>query len=652
MIRKEIFDKVVSELISTYSIEEIKKSPAFVNIPKEYWKKYENQKLKLRVNQEYVLKLLKEDGITTGIHCQATGCGKSYIILMYCNYFKKYNLKGNIIIFTERVNILKDFFDLDKKEICPDKKKFWKDNDLINLDDFGIINRVTSKQKDWHDILKETTIKPKILLINRAFLTLGEKYKDLNEKHVGMIIHDECHNTSSEMCYKLLLYFKSLNVPIVGFSATPLRAGKTSNELNKDRLLNVYGNNGELQILSNFNMMYAIKHQLILPPNFIWYELPKVKLNEEDKLKEINKKHVITVFSTLDEIIPTLPNKKIIAWCGTIEMADKWYEVFNNRYEINNNGRIIGKEFSDFTYCIDHSKFKSKQVDDNYEYFKQLEGNCILFCADKHREGSDIKNLDCCIFMDFVKNRGSIPFIQSIGRVLRIENKEKQQGVVIDCFISNSEAYDKELVEKIIGYYVSFENLSDNDIQNNKYEKYNELRANTKFDVDNQQIQFTVGDKTINIDCKNLAWNNIQDKFDPMLQNKIKLSACDNLRSKAKILKSKFGFNANSDFLSEYENISEEDKLKYNLPNIDDEEYLNIFNSYSWFDILDIQNDFIKTQNEAKKQLLAKGVILNKPRENWSKWCKLIDNLPIYPKYVWGDFNYDYFKDTEKQIFF
>jgi len=54
-------------------------------------------------------------------------------------------------------------------------------------------------------------------------------------------------------------------------------------------------------------------------------------------------------------------------------------------------------------------------------------GNSILFCAVKHREGSDIPFLDACLFADKVKNRGIIPFIQSIGRILRIApNKTKE----------------------------------------------------------------------------------------------------------------------------------------------------------------------------------------------------------------------------------
>jgi len=648
MNKETIFEQAVKILLNEgHTIDNIKLTPPFNSIANKFWSKF-NKKFVFRLNQQFVLDLLKKEGIATGIHCQATGCGKSYLILMYCDYFKKVNKKGNIIVFTERVNILKDFFDLDKKKICDNKKKEWKDNDLINLDQFEIINRVTNKKKDWHDILKEKSDKPKILLINRAFLTLEQLYKDLTNQYVGMIIHDECHNTPSDLCYEMLTHFKVLNIPIIGFSATPLRTGKTSNEFNKDRLLNIYGNNGELTILSNFNMMFAIEKNLILPPKFVWYELPKFNLDKKGNvLIEINKNHVASVFSVLEEVIPDLPNKKIIAWCGTIARANEWQSLFEKN-------RSLCESFKDFTYCIDHSQININYIINNYEKFKNIEGNAILFCADKHREGSDIPNLDCCIFMDFVKNRSPVPFIQSIGRVLRKDkNNKKKEGVVIDSFIPNSETYDKELVEKIFGYYISFENLSDKDIDNNKYNKYLQMRNLTNFDVNNKIISFQItDDKIINIDCKGLEWNDIQTKFDPLLQDKIKLSAYDNFKSKSKILKDKFGFNKNTDFINEYKNIPQKDKTKYNLPNIEDEEYITLFNKYSWFDLLDIEHDFIENKFKAKKLLKQNNIILIEPKLNWYKWQKIVKNLPPYPKYLWDEFDFDYFKEDNSKVFF
>ena len=60
------------------------------------------------------------------------------------------------------------------------------------------------------------------------------------------------------------------------------------------------------------------------------------------------------------------------------------------------------KHFPTFKICVDTSKEEVNYG--NYQDFSKQENNAILFCACKHREGSDIKNLDCCIFLDKVEN--------------------------------------------------------------------------------------------------------------------------------------------------------------------------------------------------------------------------------------------------------
>ena len=73
-----------------------------------------------------------------------------------------------------------------------------------------------------------------------------------------------------------------------------------------------------------------------------------------------------------------------------------------------------------------------------YDRYMKEERNAILFCACKHREGSDIKNLDCCIFLDKVENRNAKTFVQCIGRVLRRDKlNKKKEGVIIDLCASN-----------------------------------------------------------------------------------------------------------------------------------------------------------------------------------------------------------------------
>ena len=90
---------------------------------------------------------------------------------------------------------------------------------------------------------------------------------------------------------------------------------------------------------------------------------------------------------------------------------------------------LIWKEyFPNFLIACDTSKDNI-----NFEEFLEKDTNGILFCASKHREGSDIKNLDCCIFLDKVENRNSKTFVQCIGRVLRRDkNNIKTHGLILD----------------------------------------------------------------------------------------------------------------------------------------------------------------------------------------------------------------------------
>ncbi len=588
-----------------------------------------------RCNQVDAFKYLEENGLTTTIHCQATGCGKTYIILRYIDYaYKKHENKTKIILFTERVNILKDLFDFSKDDHTENKEKIikWKNLGIADITPFNIINRVTIKKKDWMDKLNESD-KPTLLVINRAFLTLNKKnYKML--KNITLILHDECHNTSSEKCNEFLKHAKILKVPIVGFSATPLRTGK----FDKDKLLDIYGttndkNNLILSLATNYNMIYAIEKELIVPPEFYWYHINSKHLNEIKNEIEKLEYEYDTVSTILDGIIKNLPSKKIVAWCGMIESAKEWKEMFIKNYKRKVN-------LSGFKFYLD----TSKTTDDEYEEFKKSEGNCILFCANKHREGSDIMRLDTCLFLDGVMNRGCIPFIQSIGRVLRIDNfnPTKKTGIIIDG-IYKTENYEREFIDKIIGYYMALQNIS-GDIEENmsKYDKYIELRDIIKFDKENEVISLNFKNNKININMNKLHWESVASNFEGILQNKIKLSAGDNMMDKGKILIEKFGFNIRTDFYNEYKNISDDDKKNYNLPDIDSEDYNKLFNGKSWFTILGLEHDYYTNPFEAKNSLMKKTII-EKPEINWIKWCDMDNKLPPYPDYVWNK-EIDYMK--------
>ena len=95
------------------------------------------------------------------------------------------------------------------------------------------------------------------------------------------------------------------------------------------------------------------------------------------------------------ERIKDQPYKKIVVWSGMIKHCERIAKIWSNI-------------FKEFKICIDTSV--DSEIDDlstiSYDEFYSESGNCIMFCACKHREGSDIPNLDTCVFLDYVEDRG------------------------------------------------------------------------------------------------------------------------------------------------------------------------------------------------------------------------------------------------------
>ena len=593
-----------------------------------------------RENQIEAFKHLEKYGLQTGIHCQATGTGKTFIILKYIGYTIKMKVP-KIILFTERVNILADLFDFKKNSSLANQQNIlkWKAWGLCDLTNYDIINRVTLKERDWVELLNNA-VKPTLLVINRAYLTLHKKYKELN-KDLTLVLHDECHNTSSNQCHEFLLDCKNNNVPIIGFSATPVRAGK--NDL--DKLRDIYGKKDgkTLNLLTNYNMIYSISKDLILPPEFHWYQFDTFK-EKKNKGELVTQEELGAVLEVLNHIIPIMPNKKIIAWCGTIKLVKKWKELFEQAY------RLI-KNLAGFTFGLDTSQDKNN----DYEEFKMSDGKSMLFCASKHREGSDIRLLDSCIFLDKVKDRGAIPFIQSIGRVLRKcpITTRKTKGIIIDGIVKDGNDYEKQFINKIFDYYLALENMSNiTDDAKTKYDRFIEMKEIVIFNKEKETISMRLGSRIININCNKIDWNNIVGKFDSILQEKIRLSCDDNFRCKAQILKENFGFHMNTDFVKEYRKISSSDKKEYNFPDIDSDDYIKIFSNKSWFDFLEIEHDFYSDMREAKNNIKKNGFKLIDSKKNWKSWCKIDNKLPLYPVYVWDEFKWDYFEEIKPNNMF
>jgi hypothetical protein len=414
---------------------------------------------------------------------------------------------------------------------------------------------------------------------------------------------------------------KKIDIPTIGFSATPLRTGK----YDKSKLLQIYGdpdNDKLLNLLTNYNMIYSIQQGLILPPEFYWYQIENTKKQKDVEL--ITQEELGSVLELLNQIVPLLPNKKLVAWCGTIALSRKWKELFEKNHKQRKN-------LKNFTFGLDTSFSATEE----YDEFKNSNGNCILFCAQKHREGSDIRLLDGCIFLDKVKDRGCIPFIQSIGRVLRLcpETPNKTKGIIIDGYVKDDNEYEKSFIDKIIGYYMMLLHLTDVDsdmVEEPLMNRYIKLLDIIKFDKKKEVIKINFGNVNIRINCNRLDWDEIIKKFEPVLQHKIQLSEKDMFDMIIIKLKNLNMFNDKTDFWEVYNNIPEKELI--GLPINLYEKYKLQFDSRTIYDILDIDMSYYyQTINESSKALkkLHKGKITD---INYKEMITKDDKLPLFPE--------------------
>ena len=342
----------------------------------------------LNKNQINAIDTSINNDFQSGIHFHATGTGKSWIALELILAFNNKYKNTNIFWICERKSILIEQF----------SSKLLKERGYEDVfKKFHILNFSSHKQQDWYNSVNTSRFwgKSTLTIINRSFLTSNDKYKKVNI-NVDLIIHDECHtiiNQSTRDYYNYILN-KYPNIKVLGFSATP--------NTNFEPFTN---------ILSSYSIYKAYIDNVIVQPIIHWF---KSNENMEQDL----------IIQNVKTLINKMPYKKVIIWCGMIQSCVEY-------------ARLWSKYFNDYLISID----TSVEIDEfhSFDDFDKKDEKALLFCAGKHREGSDIKNLDCAVFLDFVQNRYCKTFVQCIGRVLRKDkNNIKKSGLIIDIKAKSS----------------------------------------------------------------------------------------------------------------------------------------------------------------------------------------------------------------------
>lgn len=542
---------------------------------------------KWRQNQLDAIKKTLVQNFSCGVHNQIMGAGKTFIILKTIwEHFKlNKNNKKIYVITCFRQEILKDLFFDDEGDIDEDKEIFFKENDVIDLNKFNIINRVHEKNKK----IKTSKKKPSILIINTDFLkSIDKGNNNIDYSDINFVILDECHSVSAIKFYSLLKKIKyDEKISIIGFSATPLRSGAGQKlidifSISKD----VKDNNKKLNIISNYDFINAIKDNIILPPYYILCEINKTLNNKIGKSnKDITKK-------VLENTLKIAPYKKVIGWCKSEEHMKEYYKFIKDNFP--NLSLYCSSSFDD--------KLKALGYNTNWYEFSKKENNAILLCINRGREGSDIKNLDTAIYLDMVKKRSLLVALQTSGRVLRKDNKgKKTHGLIIDTFINvNGIQIEQITAKRIISYYQQIFTLCDDTEYIDQKKLYNNMINicnNINYDEKKEEITVKVNDNVkhdmkfkLELTTKTYDFNKLKMEISSIIEkmyNIDKKQKFDNIIDKLK--KSNWFTLKTVNFFKAYDNLP--DKKKMNLPESSKElfeTYKEFFENKSWYELLNM----------------------------------------------------------------
>lgn len=438
---------------------------------------YFDKKFTFRQNQLTAIDNTINQGFMCGIHEQIMGAGKTYIMLkLVSEHYKKYNKNKTYIICTYMKEILDKTFYTNGK-IDKTKITFWRNNNIIDIDKFNFVDYVNSKPKK---LSVKNNDKPNLMIINNTFLVC--RYKNSKEifNNVAFISVDECHSVSANNFYGILCDIKYIHkIPIIGFSATPLRDNAETKVINIfsesiDKNIDIL--NRKLNIISSYNYVDALNDGIVLPFTYHYIEIK----NNNEKSKDKDNRAIVESFKI---IIDRLYYKKVIAWASTIEDAIKWYNTFLSVF--------VG--YTIFRVTSDNNAKSNRDILDQ---FYGLENKGLLICVNMCKEGSDFPNVDCGIYLDAVIKRSILVRMQSSGRIIRPDiGGHKTRAVIIDTFITrDGSCAELMTIQKLYEYYKKVWSMTRNKTAINKITDMYKLYNNIKLDKNTSNIIVKLND--------------------------------------------------------------------------------------------------------------------------------------------------------------
>jgi hypothetical protein len=307
--------------------------------------------------------------------------------------------------------------------------------------------------------------------------------------------------------------------------------------------------------------------------------------------------------------------------------------------------KYVEKNFKQLkVYCTSSfdKEFQDNGFNVNYEEFYKSNGDCVLICINKCKEGSDIPNIDCGIYFDGVKNRSILVHIQTSGRLIRHDkNNKKTHGDLIDTFVLDKDETPYTLTaQKILSYLTRLLNLSD-DVYDDRIEYYKQmfkLANNIEYSRKEQTLKIKIdGDNKHDtlielnkLEILEMDWMKIKKELDKQVDRKFGITDEQKFNIIIEKLKKIKQFNKYCDFWKVYDEIKE----KYNLPCDFQKEFKNKFEEKTWYNLLDIDTNGWYKNYEKIKNIVGQPFDKKKYKIVFEKNKK----LPPYPEYLINNF--------------
>ena len=264
----------------------------------------------------------------------------------------------------------------------------------------------------------------------------------------------------------------------------------------------------------------------------------------------------------------------------------------------------------------------------------------IIIAVNRFCEGFDDPRVDTCIYLDAVKSRSRIKFIQSSGRSLR-KYEGKTCGNIMDCFsFNNDESKIKQISNMIIEYYLSLKHLDASNTDND--DNFDFLINNIRIDP-NIQTVYLNNCISINVNSQSISsieWHDLPKVIEAKLIEMFKSNKMTYKDAKQFIQCLKNKIIGKRDYFERCDS--------YHLPLDPNEHFGKSFNS--WCDYLSIECDYYDLDEcrDVIRQYLEDNRKLKRCRNNYNKMIVMLAELDN--KFPPCDLWIDYYKQFDVKI--